>query len=87
MRSLFETSTVSGNERTIHPTQKSLKLMEEIIKIHTNKNDIILDPFMGSGTTGVAALKNERRFIGIEKDPKYFQIAEERIMTVSNVKK
>jgi len=79
MRSLFETPTVLGNERTSHPTQKSLKLMEEIIKVHTNKNEIVLDPFMGSGTTGVACEKLGRRFIGIELDPTYYQLSLERI--------
>ena len=79
LRSVFETGIVSGKERTVHPTQKSLKLMADIIKIHTNKNDLILDPFMGSGTTGVAALESGRRFIGIEVNPDYYQIALERI--------
>lgn len=79
LRSVFETSTVSGNERTAHPTQKSLELMKQIIKIHTNPNDVILDPFMGSGTTGVAALSENRKFIGIEVNPEYFEIATKRI--------
>ena len=79
LRSMFETSLVSGDERTCHPTQKSLKLMKEIIKIHTNPNDIIIDPFMGSGTTGVAAVSLNRRFIGIELDNKYFEISKKRI--------
>lgn len=79
LRSLFETSVVSGLEKTEHPTQKSLVLMEQIIKIHTNQNDLILDPFMGSGTTGVAAIKNERKFIGIEINSNFFNIAKERI--------
>ena len=79
-RSLFETAIVSGTERTIHPTQKSLKLMEEIIKIHTNLGDIILDPFMGSGTTGVAAIRQNRKFIGIEINPKYYDIALHRMI-------
>ena len=67
-----------------HTTQKSLKLMEEIIKIHTNENDIVLDPFMGSGTTGVACMNLNRKFIGIEKEEKYFNIAKERIEKVYN---
>src|SRR5574344_2011735 len=50
-RSLFTTPTVSGTERTEHPTQKSLELMKQIISIHTNEGQTILDPFMGSGTT------------------------------------
>lgn len=79
LRSLFETATVLGKERTTHPTQKSLELMKKIIEIHTNEDDLILDPFMGSGTTGVAALKLNRRFIGVEKDEKYFNIAKQRL--------
>lgn len=79
LRSCFETSTVSGKEKTGHPTQKSLKLMEDLIKIHTNENDIILDPFMGSGSTGVAAIKNNRKFIGIELQKEYFEIASNRL--------
>lgn len=79
LRSIFTTSTVAGLEKTEHPTQKSLKLMRKIIEIHTNKNDLILDPFMGSGSTGVAALDLGRRFIGIENDEKYFKIALERL--------
>lgn len=78
LRSCYETSTVSGKERTSHPTQKSLKLMESIILIHTNPGDVILDPFMGSGSTGVAALKNTRKFIGIEIEKEYFDIAIDR---------
>ena len=79
MRGLIETGTVSGNERTVHPTQKSIKLMEEIIKTHTNVNELILDPFMGSGTTGVACLELGRKFFGIEISNKYFDIAAKRI--------
>ena len=79
MRSLFETSTVSGNERTNHPTQKSLQLMQDIIKIHTNKDDVVIDPFMGSGTTGVACLNLNIKFIGIELDKTYFNLSVERL--------
>ncbi len=79
LRSLFETATVAGKEKTIHPTQKSEKLMNRLIKIHTNKEDTILDPFMGSGTTGVSALKNKRKFIGIELSNVYFEIANHRL--------
>lgn len=79
LRPYYETSTVSGKERTNHPTQKSLKLMEELIKVHTNSNDTILDPFMGSGSTGVASIKNGRKFIGIELNKEYFNIAAERL--------
>lgn len=79
LRSVFETSLVSGKEKTEHPTQKSLKLMKEIIEIHTNKKDLILDPFMGSASTGVASLELGRKFIGIESEHKYFQIAIKRL--------
>lgn len=78
LRSCYETSTVSGKERTNHPTQKSLKLMESIINIHTNPGEIIMDPFMGSGTTGIAAIKNNRKFMGIELESEYFDIALDR---------
>ena len=79
LRAQFIAPVVSGKERTIHSTQKSLFVMEKIIKIHTNKGETILDPFMGSGTTGEAALKNGRNFIGIELDSKYFDISSKRL--------
>ena len=66
-------------ERGLHPTQKPVKLMEFLIKSYTDEGDTILDPFMGSGTTGVAAQNLNRNFIGIELDTSYFKIAEERI--------
>lgn len=69
-------------EKTKHPCQIPEVLMERIIKI--TPCDIILDPFMGSGTTGVAAIKHGRKFIGIEISEKYFDIAVNRITTVSN---
>lgn len=70
---------VGSIEKGLHPTQKNLALMEWLVKIHSNQNQIILDPFMGSGTTGVACKNLNRQFIGIELDNKYFKIAEERI--------
>jgi site-specific DNA-methyltransferase (adenine-specific) len=62
-----------------HPTQKPLWIMETLIRQFTDRGETILDPFMGSGTTGVAAVKLGRNFIGFERDPKYFAIAERRI--------
>ncbi len=66
-------------EKGLHPTQKPVPLMEYLIKTYTNEGDVVLDSTMGSGTTGVACLNTSRKFIGIEKDPKYFQIAYDRI--------
>ena len=68
-----------SKERVDHPTQKPLQLMERIVDVFTNENDTILDPFMGSGSTGVAARKKNREFIGIEREKEYFEIAEGRI--------
>ena len=62
-----------------HTTQKPIWLMEELIKIHSNEGDLIFDPFMGSGTTGVACLNTNRKFIGVELDSKYFNMSEQRI--------
>jgi site-specific DNA-methyltransferase (adenine-specific) len=64
---------------TSHPTEKPEKLLERIILLGSKEGDTILDPFLGSGTTGVVAKKYNRNFIGIEIDPMYFQIAKERI--------
>ena len=63
----------------IHPTQKPVELMEYLIKTYTNENETVLDFTMGSGSTGVAAKNLNRNFIGIEKDEKYFEIAQNRI--------
>ena len=63
----------------VHPTQKPVALMEYLIKTYTNEGETVLDFTMGSGSTGVAAKNLNRSFIGIEQDPNYFKIAEERI--------
>lgn len=65
--------------RTGHETQKPVRLLLELVELFTDPGEIILDPFCGSGTTGVACLRLGRRFIGIEKDPKYAAIASERL--------
>ena len=70
---------VHSIDKWLHPTQKSLALMTDLVKIHSNKGDVILDPFMGSGSTGVAAKQLDRNFIGIELDETYFNIAKNRI--------
>lgn len=66
-------------DRGFHPTQKSLRLMEDLVRIHTNEGHIVFDPFMGSGTTGVACLKLNRDFVGVELDEGYFKTAKKRI--------
>ena len=63
-----------------HPTQKPVELVEYLIKTYTNENDIVLDSCMGSGTTGIACLNTNRKFIGIELDEKYFNMAKDRIL-------
>ena len=67
------------SERGFHPTQKPVALMEYLISTYTNAGDTVLDNCMGSGSTGVACVKSGRNFIGIEQDPKYFQISQKRV--------
>ncbi len=62
-----------------HPTQKPLELLTRILLSTTNENDLVLDPFNGSGTTGVACAINKRRYIGIELEEKYIELAKKRI--------
>jgi len=69
-----------GRNSGLHPTQKPVALMEYLIKTYTDEGDTVLDFTMGSGTTGVAAGNLKRKFIGIEKDNKYFAIAAGRVM-------
>ena len=70
------------NNGKLHPTQKPLDILERIIKTSSNENDTVLDCFMGSGSTGIACINTNRKFIGIEKDEKYFEIACNRIKEV-----
>jgi len=79
---VFYHPIVAGHERTAHPTQKPLWLMKELIKYSTKENDTVMDPFMGSGTTGAACKEMRRRFIGIEISKEYHGIAEKRINNV-----
>ena len=67
------------SKSSFHPTQKPVALLEYLIKTYTNEGDIVLDNCMGSGSTGVACVNTNRRFIGIELDDKYFEIAKQRI--------
>jgi site-specific DNA-methyltransferase (adenine-specific) len=64
---------------TVHETQKPVKLIEYLIKTYSNEGDVVLDNTMGSGTTGVGCLNTNRKFIGIEKEEKYFKLSKYRI--------
>lgn len=79
LKQMIKNSKCSGNERTEHITQKPLKVIEFLINLHSNENDTVFDPFMGSGTTGVACKNLNRSFIGVEIDEKYFGITKKRI--------
>ena len=78
-RPLFKGSIVCGNEKTAHTTQKPIWLMKEILQVLSNEGDTVLDPFMGSGSTGVACKELGRNFIGVELDKQYFDIATKRV--------
>ena len=75
------------DKNAVHPTQKPVALMEYLIKTYSNENEIVLDNCMGSGTTGVACVNTNRKFIGIEKDEKYFDVAKDRIENIKNLEK
>jgi site-specific DNA-methyltransferase (adenine-specific) len=75
-RSILEFKIEKGR---VHPTQKPVALMEYLIKTYTNEGETVLDFTMGSGTTGVACVNQNRQFIGIEQDDKYYEIAKNRI--------
>lgn len=81
MHDVWNLPSVSKNEKIYgkHPTQKPECLLERIILSSTKENDTVLDPFMGSGTTCVVAKRLNRKFIGIEKEKRYFDIANKRI--------
>ena len=82
MHNFFESPICMKPERLSepkHPSQKPVRLLEPIVSIASNENDVVFDPFMGVGSTGVAALRNKRRFIGIEIEKSYFDAAEMRI--------
>ena len=81
-KSIIKVNTPKANDKDnkcLHPTQKPLELLEYLVKTYTNKNDTILDNTMGSGTTMLACKKLGRNGIGIEKEEKYFKIAQERV--------
>lgn len=69
-----------SENKTVHPTQKPVALMEYLIKTYTNEGEAVLDFTMGSGSTGVACVNTGRKFVGIELDDKYFDVAKNRII-------
>ena len=75
----FFKSEHNANGKRLHPTQKPVALFEYLIKTYTNEGEIVLDNCIGSGTTAIAAHNTGRFFIGIEKEPKYCEIARQRI--------
>ena len=77
----YGTETFGSNvKKTVHPNAKNEPLCRFFVEISTNKGDVVLDPFMGSGTVGVACANSERRFVGIEQDKKYFESGRVRIL-------
>ena len=92
MRDLWEMPLVQGKERirgkdgkALHSTQKPEEMLKRVILAGSNENDIILDPFLGSGTTAVVAQRFGRKWIGIEKEKKYVEIAEKRLSLKINM--
>ena len=83
--SIQEFSIANLRRGRLHPTQKPVALCEYLIKTYTNEGEIVLDNCMGSGSTGVACVNTNRRFIGIELDETYFNIAKERIYATARV--
>jgi DNA modification methylase len=79
MTNVFYAPIVGGKERTSHPTQKPLSITEKIISTHCREGGVVLDPFLGSGTTAVAAQRLKRNFIGIEISSEYCKIANDRL--------
>ncbi len=86
LRSVWWIPTTPKRERGFgnHPTQKPEALLERIIKSFSRPGDVVFDPFMGSGTTALAAAKNGRGFIGIELNPVYFELAQARLKGLGN---
>ena len=78
MRDMWSIKTCQDT-KSGHPTQKPLQLLERIILASSNENELVLDPFLGSGTTAVACKRSKRNYIGIEINPKYCEMAQQRI--------
>ena len=76
--------SVSSSGKKLHPAEKPVEFLERFVRVSCPENGTVLDPFMGSGSTGIACIQNERNFIGVEKDDKYFDISSNRIKDRSN---
>ncbi|MFH1584500.1 MAG: site-specific DNA-methyltransferase, partial [Actinomycetota bacterium] len=90
MKNIFITPALQGKERlkdengkTAHPTQKPLSILKTLIEIASNPRDVVLDPFMGVGSTAVAAKETGRKFLGCEFDEKYVDYAKKRLKTIN----
>jgi site-specific DNA-methyltransferase (adenine-specific) len=84
-KNVLDVPNIIGKKK--HPTEKPVELMKILIENSSNKNDVVIDPFMGVGTTGVACKALNRNFIGIELDENYFNIAKERLTNIREVQK
>jgi hypothetical protein len=91
MRSDWELPICTGHERLkqegrkAHPTQKPESLLARVLLASTNRGDVVLDPFFGTGTTGAVARRLNRHFVGIEQDPRYVALARERVADVTPI--
>ncbi|MDD3803327.1 MAG: site-specific DNA-methyltransferase [bacterium] len=81
MKTVWTMTSANGDEKNLgkHPTQKPIQLLERIILASTNENDLIFDPFSGSSTTGVAAIKHKRKFVGCELEKEYIDLSIKRL--------
>jgi site-specific DNA-methyltransferase (adenine-specific) len=81
-RSVIDINNANNGEKGLHPTQKPVALFEYLIKTYTNEGDLVLDNCIGSGTTAIACKNTNRHFIGIEKEPKYVEVANKRLASI-----
>ena len=84
MRSVWSMGTSKPAEKKFgkHPTQKPLDLLKRIVLSSTNKGDVILDPFTGSSTTGIAATLNDRKFVGVDLKKDYLELSKKRFFDI-----
>ena len=89
MHNFIETPICMGRERLKnpkHPTQKPVRVLEQLLKLGSKEGDLVFDPFMGVGSSGVAALNMKRRFLGFDSEPSYVKAAGERFRNVCGMK-